>query len=138
MCCLLGYYTILSLLDASHFDEAIAKQTSVSPSAISKLGFKKYSTLPKAIGGYPSKLSPTNIHHVQDFITSDRAENAVQVIKALSNIINEPLSASIVHLHLKKSGMRAVVKSKHPILSARHCKAHLNFAYIHKNWTVKD
>ena len=130
--------TILSLLDAGHSGEAIAKQTGVSPSAISKLCSKKRSALPKAIGGRPSKLSPTNIRHAQHLITSGRAENAVQVTKALSNIINEPLSASTVRLHLKKSGMKAVVKSKRPILSARHRKARLDFAYAHKDWTVED
>ena len=130
--------TILSLLDAGHSGEAIAKQTGVSPSAISKLRSKKHSALPKAIGGRPSKLSPTNIRHAQHLITSGRAENAVQVTKALSNIINEPLSASTVRLHLKKSGMKAVVKSKRPILSARHRKARLDFAYAHKDWTVED
>ena len=34
--------------------------------------------------------------------------------------------------------MKAVVKRKHPFLSAKHCKTHLNYAYAHKDWTVKD
>jgi len=34
--------------------------------------------------------------------------------------------------------MKAVVKSKHPILSARHHKAYLDFAYAHKDWTIED
>ena len=34
--------------------------------------------------------------------------------------------------------MKAVVKSKHPFLSTRHRKAHLDFAYAHKDWTVDD
>ena len=34
--------------------------------------------------------------------------------------------------------MKAVVKSKRPLLSAKHCKAHLDFAYGHKDWTVDD
>ena len=91
--------TILSLLDAGQSGEAIARQTGVSPSAISKLHSKEHSVLPKAIGGHPFKLSSTNIHHVQHLITSGKAENAVQVTKALSNIINQPLSANTVCLH---------------------------------------
>ena len=55
--------TILSLLDSGHSGEAIAKQVDVSPSAVSKLHSKKHSTLPKAIGGHPSKLSSTNIQY---------------------------------------------------------------------------
>ena len=106
--------TILSLLDTGLSGEAIAKQTGVSPSAISKIRSKERSALPKAVGGRPSKLSPTNIRHAQHLITSGKAENAVQVTKALTNIINKPLSANTVCLHLKKAGMKAVVKSKHP------------------------
>ena len=34
--------------------------------------------------------------------------------------------------------MKTVVKSKHPLLSARHCKAHLDFTYAHKDWTVEN
>jgi transposase len=130
--------TILSLLDSGHSGEAIAKQVGVSPSTISKLRSKKHSTLPKAIGGRPSKLSPANIRHAQHLITSGKAENAVQVTKALANVIDQPLSANTVRLHLKKSGMKAVVKTKRPILSARHRKARLDFAYTHKDWTIDD
>ena len=119
---------ILFLLDSGHSGEAIAKRTGVSPSAISKLCSKQHSLLPKAVGGHPSKLSPTNIQHAQHLITSGKAENAVQVTKALTNIINQPLSANMVHLHLKKAGIKAVVKSKCP---AMHCKG--DFAYVHKD-----
>ena len=127
---------ILSLLNSGHSGEAIAKRTGVSPSAISKLHPKQHSLLSKAVGGCPSKLSPTNIQHAQHLITPDKAENAVQVTKALTNIINQPLSANMVHL--KKAGMKAVVKIKCPLLSARHRKAHLDFAYAHKDWTMED
>ena len=58
--------------------------------------------------------------------------------KALTNIFNQPLSTNMVHLHLKKTGLKAVIKSKWPLLSARHCKAHLDFAYAHKDWTMED
>ena len=130
--------TILSLLDSGHSGEAIAKQIGVSPSTVSKLHSKRHSSLPKALGGHPSKCSPANICHAQHLITSDKAENAVQVTKALGNIINQPLSANTVRHHLKKSGMKSVVKTKHPILSARHCEAHLDFAYTLKDCTIKD
>jgi hypothetical protein len=34
--------------------------------------------------------------------------------------------------------MKAVVKSKRPLLSAKHRKAQLDFAYAHKDWTLED
>ena len=58
--------------------------------------------------------------------------------RALTTIINQPLSANTVRLHLKNAGMKVVVKSKCPILSTRHHKACLDFAYAHKDWTVDD
>ena len=125
------------MLDASQSGKAITRQTGVSPFAISKLGSKECSVLPKAVGGHPSKLSPINIHHAQHLITSGKAENAVQVTKALSNIINQPLSTNIVHPHLKKAGMKAVIESKHPLLSTIYYKAHMDFAHAHKDWTIE-
>jgi hypothetical protein len=60
------------------------------------------------------------------------------VTKALSTITNQTLHPNTVHCHLKKVGMKAVVKSKHPLLSAKHRKARLDFAYAHKDWTLED
>jgi hypothetical protein len=34
--------------------------------------------------------------------------------------------------------MKAVVKTKHPLLSAKHSKAYFDFAYAYKNWTLDD
>jgi hypothetical protein len=61
------------------------------------------------------KLSPPNIRYAIHLISTHKAENVVQVTKTLSNII-KPLSPSTVRLHLKKAGMKAVVKTKRPLL----------------------
>ena len=113
------------MLDSGHSGEAIAKQTGVSPSAISKVCFKEHSGLVRAVEGHPFKLSPINICHAQHLIISGKAENAVQVTRSLTNIINQPLSPSTVCLHLKKAGMKAMVKSKCSILFIKHCQARL-------------
>ena len=34
--------------------------------------------------------------------------------------------------------MKAVVKSKCPLLTAKHHKAYLDFVYAHKDWTIED
>jgi len=100
--------------------------------------FKERFKLQKATGDCPSKLSSVNVWHAICLISSGKAENAVQVTKALTNIVNQPLSISTVHRQLRKTGMKAVVKSKQPLLSAKHCKACLDFAYAHKDWTLED
>src|ERR1700761_3928315 len=90
--------TILTMLDAGQSTHSISATT----------------------GGHPKKLSPSNIHHAIHLISTQSAENAVQVTKTLTNIINQPLSPSTTCFHLKKAGMKAVVKTKCPLLSARH------------------
>ena len=130
--------TILSMLDAGQSAHSITSATGLHVSTISRLCSKECLELQKAVGGRPSKLSSANIHHTIHLISSGKAENAVQVTKALTNVVNQPLSATTVHQHLKKTGMKAVVKSKHPLLSAKHYKACLDYAYAHKDWTVED
>ena len=34
--------------------------------------------------------------------------------------------------------MKAMLKSKQPLLSAKYHKTHLDFAYTHKVWTLED
>ena len=100
------------MLDASQSAHSIASTTSINVSTISILCSKEHSDLQKATGGCPPKLSSANICHAICLISSGKAENAVQVIKALTNIVNQPLSTSTVHRQLRKTGMKAVVKSK--------------------------
>ena len=126
------------MLDAGQSAHSIASATGLHVSTISRLGSKEHSELQKATGGCSSKLSSANMCHAICLISSGKAENAVQVTKALTNIVNQPLSATTVHWHLKKTGMKAVVKSKHSLLSAKHHKARLDYAYALKDWTVED
>ena len=126
------------MLDAGQSAHSIASATGLHVSTISRLRSKECSELQKAAGGCLSKLSSANMYHAIHLISSGKAENAVQVTKAFTNAVNQPLSTTIVCWHLKKTGMKAVVKSKHPLLSAKHCKACLDYAYAHKDWTVED
>jgi hypothetical protein len=129
---------ILTMLDAGHSAHSIAFITSVHSSTIFRLRFKKHSELQKSSGGCSTKLFPANIRHAIHLITFQKAENVVQVTKTLRNITNQSLSPSTVCLHLKKAGMKAVVKHKCPLLLAQHHKARLDFAHAHKDWTVND
>src|ERR1700760_1729912 len=39
---------------------------------------------------------------------------------------------------LRKEGLKSVVKCKHPLLSAKHRRARLDFAISHQYWTIDD
>ena len=130
--------TILSMLDSGHSAYSIAATTGLHVSTISRLHSKEHSELQKSVGGHPSKLSSANVRHASRLISSGKAENVVQVTKALTNVVNKPLSTTTVHWYLKKTGMKAVVKSKCPLLSNKHHKAGLDFANAYKDWTLED
>ena len=114
------------MLDAGQSAHSVATSTGLHVSAISRLHSKECSDLQKAAGDHPSKLSPANMCHATHLISSGKADNAVWVTNALINVVYQPLSATTVCQHLKKTDMKTVVKSKHPLLSAKHHKAHLN------------
>ena len=102
------------MLDASHSAHSIASITGVHTSTISRLCSKEHSELQKSFGGCPTKLFPTNICYAVRLIITRKAENAVQVTKSSKNITNQSLSTTTVWRHLKKAGMKAVVKKKMP------------------------
>ena len=126
---------ILSMLDAGHSTHHIGSITGVHATTISRLHSKELSELHKSSDGCPTMLSPTNICHAIHLITTKKAENAVQVTKSLKTITNQSLSPTTVQRHLKKASMKAVVKRKHLLLSVKHCKAYLDYAHAHKDWT---
>ncbi|KAJ8502217.1 hypothetical protein ONZ51_g5 [Trametes cubensis] len=100
----------------------------------SKLRFN----LPKSKGGRPSKLSSTTISYAQRLICSGEADAAVDVHKQLKDVCTKPVSTQTVRRHLKKHGMKAVVKRKHLLLLKRHIRARLDFALAHQDWTLED
>ena len=116
----------------------ISSSTGVSIGTISKICSEHCSDLPKSSGGYPVKLSPANIHHAINFITSGKAETAVQVSKALQPITNQPVIPQTVCRYLRRTGMKAVVKKKKLLLSQKHRKERMDFAIRHKDWTLED
>ena len=59
----------------------ISSSTGFSIGTISKIHSEHFSDLPKSSGGYPIKLSPANVCHAVNFITSGKAETAAQASK---------------------------------------------------------
>ena len=62
----------------------------------------------------------------------------MEVSRALQDVINQPISAETTRRYLKRAGLKAVVKKKKPLLTARHKRARMDFALAHKDWTVED
>ena len=79
---------VISLLNAGTSAYKIYNITGVSPSTISRLHSQHCPNLPKSSGGRPAKLTPANISYTKHIIRMRKADNAVQVTKALQNITN--------------------------------------------------
>ena len=101
---------------------------------ISRLHSRHHPYIKKASGGCPSKLSEQDLCYATQLIGTSKAENAVQVAKALQDSTNQPFSAQTVQNHMKKMGMKAVVKKKRPLLT----KCHRREPMIHiTKWSLK-
>ena len=87
---------ILSLLDSGHSGYDISSQTGVSVASISRLRSRHHPYIKKASGGHPSKLSEQDIRYAIRLIGTGKAENAVQVTKALQDSTNQSLSTQTV------------------------------------------
>ena len=96
---------IITLLDAGMSGEKISCLTGVSPSTISRIHSQFCSELPKSFGGHPSKLTPANISYAKHIVHMGKADNAVEVTKALQYITNQSISSQTVHLNLRQSGL---------------------------------
>jgi transposase len=129
---------VIALLLSGTSVAKIHTATGVSAGAVSQIRSQYCPNLPKNPPGRPSKLTAANLHHALYLITSQKAENAAEVTRTLMDITNQPISSQTVRRHLKKAGMKAVVKRKRPLLKKRHRQARLDFALTHKDWTVED
>jgi hypothetical protein len=54
-----------------------------------------------------------------------KADDTVQVTKALKDVTNQSISSQTVHHNLREFGLQPVVKRKHPLLKACHRRERL-------------
>ena len=113
---------IISLLTAGHSAHEVSSIMGVHTSTISRLQRKHCPYISMSAGGCPTKLTGRNVQHAICLITSGKVDTAVEVTKALQDVVNQPVSPDTMRRHLKKAGMKAVVKKKKPFLSAKHVK----------------
>ena len=108
---------ILSLLDQGLSLRQTASTTGVHYSTVSRLCQEHCPTLQKLSAGRPSKLTPTALRHATRFISSGKANTAVNIAKTLQRTYSGSVSVETVRRGLKKTGFKAVAKLKRPLLS---------------------
>ena len=74
---------IITLLNSGTSGHAIHHITGASTGAISKIRSEYCPDLPKSSGGHSRKLTAANINYAKRIIRMRKADNAVQVTKAL-------------------------------------------------------
>ena len=110
---ILAQYTcIITLLNAGTSGHQIHNLTGLGMGTISRLHSQYHSELAKSSGGCHSKLTPANIGYAKQIVHMGKADNAVQVTKALQDVTNQSISSQAVCCNLKKYGLRPVVKKK--------------------------
>ena len=85
---------------------------------MSKICIKHCPDLPKPSGGCPPKLSSTTSRHIVCLIGLVKAETAVDVSRILQHTLITSISVETVQRNLKSTGLKSVVKSQRPLLSA--------------------
>ena len=105
----------------------------LSIGTVSNIHSKHCPGLANLPGGHPPKLNANEVRHVLHLFSSRKAKSAVQVTQALRDVGGTSLSASTTRRHLKGAGLKAVIKKKEPLLTARHRKNRLELALGHRD-----
>jgi transposase len=129
---------IVELLRSGTSGKDIHNQTGASLGAISKIRSEYCPEVSKSSGGRPRKLTPADVLYARRIMRMRKAENAVQVAKALKNVTNQSISPETVRRNLREIGMKAVVKRKRPFLKPRHRRERLQWAERCKEFTLED
>jgi len=132
------YNRVLELLDKRLSGHAISTTTGISVGSISGIFSKHWSSISKATGGRPHKLSPTDTQYTIRLITSQKADNATDATKTLQNMTNTSFTVKTVCRALCGVAMKAVTKRKWPYLSKKHRRMRMDYAEAHQHWTVDD
>ncbi len=124
---------ILHLLDLNHSACFIYCQTHISPNTICNICKKHCPNLQKSTRGCPKILSPIDLCHSTQLLTSGQVDTAPQLAHNLQEIKGRSVSAQTMHHGLKSIGMKATAKVKKPLLKPHYKRARMDFAeqYLH-------
>ena len=132
------YNSVVSHLAKGLSVRDIAKITGVGKTTVGRIKKEVEPNKENITPGRPSLLTPRDKRDLVLQIESGKMDTAVQATKYINSVISSPVSVQTVRNALKQEDMRAVVKSKRPLLKASHRKERLNFAHKYRNWTIED
>ncbi|KAJ1300033.1 hypothetical protein OPQ81_011153 [Rhizoctonia solani] len=132
-------HNVLALLDKKIYSyPQICARTGVLLRSISSICAKHRPDHPKSTGGHPRKLNPAATRYAVHLVTNHNSVSTQQATHTLSELTGESISPRTVRQALRQSGLKPVKKVKKPKLTRAHIKACLEFAKVHKDWTVED
>lgn len=129
---------VLHLLDKGESLRAISCQTHISLGKLSDIRSEHRPDAVLQVGGRPRKVDDTTLRRAQRMITSGKVDTATQATRALQDMTNTTFTPQSLRNHLKKSGLKAVVKKKRNFISRQNKIDRLNFAIAHRHWTIDD
>ena len=128
----------LLLLDLDHSAQSISCQTYISPNTICNIHKKHHPNLQKSTGECPKILSPIDLYHSTQLLTSGQVDTAPQLAHHFREIKKRSVSAQTVHHSLKSMGIRVIAKVKKPLLKPYHKRTRIDFADQYLHWAVED
>lgn len=128
---------ILNRLQHGKSTRSIAKEFLISKSSVHRIAKSNNLSL-KATGGRSRKLTPQDERLCARKIVSGESKSVVELTKTLKVMHNIDVDRRTVARALNKTGLRAGESQKRPGLSKKNIKDRLEWAKMHKDWTVAD
>lgn len=113
----------------------IAKKYNLQKSTVQSICIKKALTGLKKRRGAPRKIDDRGSRRLLRQIMSGELDTAQELAKKNTEF---KASSETMRRMLKRSGMVAATKVKKPMLTRRHKANRLNFAQVHRHWTISD
>jgi transposase len=129
---------VISALQQGLSVRQVAERCGVSKSLVQKIRVQYGPDIPALSPGRPAKLSSQDKRCCIRAVTSGRQQTAVAVAKMLKEELHIEASPMTVRRAFREGGLGSIEKKPKPMLSAKNIKARLDFANLHKDWTVED
>ena len=89
-------------------------------------------------GGRPKALTERDQRYIVQAVTIQGKGNAVEATHGLEQGLGKSVSVYTVRRVLGRAGLVSFVKPKKPLLTVKHKKDRLQWAYDHISWTSDD